>query len=84
MMGRTKPGPAEQYLRGWIERSSPGDTLTYYEGYLPADKGKGEVNRLALTALQAYDDGLVYLTQKRLGDRHYCYRITKRKGTEHG
>jgi hypothetical protein len=65
-----------EYAR-WMAHSYPGQMMIYLVGYLPSSN---VINDVKLVASQAWRDanvGLVHLTQKRLGDKQYEYRVTK-------
>lgn len=71
-------------FRQWYEAAHPGDSVIYYEGWL---LGAREAKRLAVfqqaqvavaDAARAHEQqGLVKLTQKRLGDLQYQYIATR-------
>lgn len=61
-----------------LRNARPGETIVYYTGLLLADRGTNpDLQDLARAAWQAYQDGDVCLTQRRLGPYVYEYLATK-------
>lgn len=77
----------------WIAQALPGDVLEYHRGMLAIDRdfaisklGRDaceRIDHLADCALDAAEEGLVHLVQKRLGEDHFSYRAIARPKTEH-
>lgn len=68
----------------WAEVATPGRVLVYHTGpFLPAgDNDNADEERDVVFAVRyLYNQGLVELTQKRLGKGLFEYRATKRKRT---
>jgi hypothetical protein len=70
----------------WLLRAQPGDQLEYHRGHLVrdrwptsnlADEERRQLGRLADAALQAADDGLVHLVQRRNGLFDFSYVAIK-------
>ena len=60
----------------WLAHAGPGAACIYHQGYLALDRRSDELPQ-AETALRLAREGLVFLTQRRLGSRHYEYIATK-------
>ena len=78
------------YFRLWLVTSRPGSSYIYHRGFLCRDRepqtyenGRSqveeEVHELGLAAMAAEKDGLVTLTQRRIGRENYEYIATKTK-----
>jgi hypothetical protein len=70
----------------WLARSEPGAMVEYHRGLLTFDRSPASelvederrmVARLADAALQAAEDGLVHLVQRRNGQLDFSYRAIK-------
>jgi hypothetical protein len=70
----------------WLARSEPGAVLEYHRGLLIFDRSPASelaederrvVARLAAAALQATEDGLVHLIQRRNGELDFSYLAIK-------
>mgnify|MGYP003133407685 CR=1 FL=1 len=71
----------------WLLVSSAGDVTEYYTGLLAKDSGPfadklidrpaATLRELAATVYAAAEEGLILLTQKRLGEDEYVYLATK-------
>lgn len=86
-----RPSPVlltnEAAFCAWIARSAPGASTVYFRGHLafermPSVSTFGEPQRkrlvaLAKRALQAAEDGLVHLVQRRHGPEDYGYIAVK-------
>ena len=65
----------------WLNKSKPGDKITYYRGYIMAPHlqkfsptiDDRRVNSLKNYVYKAYDNNLVTLVQKKHGDLDYEY-----------
>ena len=65
----------------WINKSKPGDKITYYRGYIMAPQlqkfspttDERRVNSLKKRVQHAYDNNIITLVQKRHGDLDYEY-----------
>ena len=66
----------EQFFARFIDRSAPGASCIYHDGFLPCDRAKREVPDADI-AVRLARAGLVFLTQRRIGSRRYEYIATK-------
>lgn len=68
----------ESFLR-WAEQALPGDAAVYHVGYLPADRTRRQRETMAGQSARLAADlaarGLCGLTQRRIADGQYEYRI---------
>jgi len=70
----------------WIIKSSKGNKITYYRGYIMAPQlqkfspttDERRVNSLKRRVQKAYDNNIVTLVQKRHGDLDYEYIAVRR------
>lgn len=68
-----KPPPS---LDRWIEHAEPGAVHVYHQGYLAVDRRKSAPHD-GDTAQKLCRQGLVFLTQARIGPRNFEYRATR-------
>ena len=66
----------EQFFARFLERAAPGDSCIYHDGFLCCDRRAREVPDADI-AVRLARAGLVFLTQRRIGSRHYEYVATK-------
>lgn len=74
---------SDQDFCKWVSTATPGDTITYYSGFLSVDTcietsllSKLDCTRLgslAVAARRAFDAGLVHLVQKRIRQNAFIY-----------
>lgn len=67
-------------FQAWVMGAPPGDSVIYHTGYLPWDR-RNPINRrvaeAANAAWWAYEQRLVALVQRRLGDLKFEYIAIK-------
>ena len=88
-----RPGLTEIELCAWIGQAAPGDALEYHRGFLALDttaiaihiapKAREELARVAKRAMQASEQGLVHLVQKRRGPNDFSYLAIARPKPRH-
>lgn len=62
----------------WLNSARRGATTIYHTGHLFDERKRtGAVQNVADMAWQAHEAGTAFLTQRRITDRLYDYRITK-------
>ena len=66
----------EQFFARFIDRAAPGESCIYHHGFLACDRMQGPTPDADI-AQRLARQGLVFLTQRRLGSRHYEYIATK-------
>ena len=62
----------------WMKRASAGETRVYHEGHLAMDRMRSN-NHDGDKARKLCREGLVFLTQRRIGPRVFEYLCTKAK-----
>ena len=70
----------------WLNKSSKGNKITYYRGYIMAPQlqkfshttDERRVNSLKRRVQRAYDNNIVTLVQKRHGDLDYEYMAVRK------
>jgi hypothetical protein len=83
------PPLTEDALCAWVGTASPGDQLAYHCGFLAFDVGpdsktlspaaRQQLDRVARRARKQFEQGLVYLLQRRDGPGEYTYLIISRR-----
>jgi hypothetical protein len=69
---------AADRVQRWVLNSPRGTSEIYHEGFLLDDRETDlEADGVAKALMRFSDQGLIHLTQKRLGDAHYEYRATR-------
>ncbi len=71
----------------WLKTARPGSRIEYHRGHLCVDRAPklsasdnrttAELNRLALAAMEASEQGLVHLVQRRHGPEDFSYLAIK-------
>jgi hypothetical protein len=68
----------ENLFQKWLWTSEISDTLVYFQGNLAASRERHpQIDEGAKAVWQAYMDGLIHLTQRRLGDTGCDYIATR-------
>ncbi len=67
-------------LPATIRNMNPKDRMTYHLGFLPRDKPASPklVDPLSRAVYRAYEEGLITLVQRRIGDFKYEYIMVRR------
>ena len=73
-------------LEEWLNKSSKGNKITYYRGYIMAPQlqkfspttDERRVNSLKRRVQRAYDNNIITLVQKRHGDLDYEYMAVRK------
>lgn len=83
------PRFTEAELCGWLGAVTPGNYLCYHRGFLAVDcdpiasslngKDRAELRRVAQRAVFAAENGLVHLTQRRIGPGDFTYLVVARR-----
>lgn len=67
------------HLRRLLKKYRTKTLIKYYEGFIFYDREHDEnVDLIAKEAWQLYEEGLVHLLQKRIGECAYIYYVVKR------
>lgn len=80
-------------FREWIKTANTGQVYTYYTGFLSIDRGtivdigdgltefepNGDIDALATTAINAFENNRVHLFQRKIHDNEYEYIAMKRR-----
>jgi len=75
MKALVRPYKVERF----IDDAGIGGRIHYHEGYLPTDREKDpDVDKIASRTLEAFEDGILHLFQKRQGEYHYSYFAMKK------
>ena len=65
----------EQFFARFLDRAAPGESCISHDGFLACDRMQGSTPDADI-ARRLARQGLVFLTQRRLGSRHYEYIAT--------
>jgi hypothetical protein len=66
----------EQFFARFLDRAAPGESCIYHDGFLACDRMQGSTPDADI-ARRLARQGFVFLTQRRIGSRHYEYIATK-------
>jgi len=76
VMARIEIRTADEF-NAFLTAAQPGECAVYYRGYLARDMTTAPVRALALAARLAQVNGQATLTQRRLAEDLYEYRVTR-------